>query len=139
MTAIESHIRGVFGSVFGSIYGDGVLRRVTLVSNGKGGWTESVSEYPIKCQRDRATEGMREFAQRGSNVARAGMTGRDCKLFVLQAGLPVEPDTDDVIIYAGREWLVSQVNEDPAASHWTMYGVEMRSSAPGGTDTGGTG
>ena len=137
MTLLEDHIKSVFGSVFGAAYGDGTLRKVALVPNGKGGWTESVAEYPIKCQRDRASEGMRESAQRGSNTSRAGHTGRDCKLFVLQQGVPVEPDTDDIILYQGRTWAVSQVSEDPAASHWTMYGVEMRAQMPvDNTDTG---
>ena len=82
---------------------------------------------------------MRESAQRGSNTSRAGQTGRDCKLFVLQAGVAVTPDTDDLVIYQGRTWLVSQVNEDPAGSYWSMYGVEMRTlPAGGGTDTGNT-
>ncbi len=140
MTALDSYIRGVFGQAFGSIYGAGTLVKVAMVSDGKGGWTETRTEYPVKCQRDRATEGMKETAQRGSSTNRAGYTGRDCKLFVLQAGVTVVPDTDDVVIFQGRSWAVSQVSEDPAASHWTMYGVEVRTALPGGGtgDTGGT-
>lgn len=116
MIVDDGTIRAIFGSVFGAVYGDGTLRKVTFTDDGTGSLSETVVDHPVKCHIDRATEDMRD-----QEAAR--YTGLAVKIFILQEGVAVVPDTDDRLLYRGKVWAISQVSEDPAASHWTARGV----------------
>ncbi len=118
MIVDDGALRAVLGGVFGALYGSGTLTRVTLVDDAKGGWTESTTDHTVKVQVDRATEDMRSAAD-------AGYAGRDAKIIVLQQGVAVVPTTDDRLTYRGLTWRLSQVQSDPAQSHWIAYGVQQ--------------
>lgn len=120
-------IRELFGEVFGELYLDGVLHKVVLADDGAGSLTETVTEYPIKGQVDAADEVMRRTE---------GYTANDCRLIVLQAGVPVEVTTDDRITLGGRLWDVhGPVRRDPAESQWIIHGQQNDAAQP---DTGAT-
>jgi hypothetical protein len=108
-------IQSLFGSVLSSIYGDGTLIRVVLVSDGQGGWTESPTEQPIKVQVDACTEAMRQ---------QAGYTDNDVRLLILQFGVTGGDITsDDVVVARGKRWRCYGITQDPAASYWEARAV----------------
>ena len=114
----DGAIRAMMAHVFGGLYGSGTLTRVTLVDDGEGGWTETTADHTVKVQVDRATEAMRATAD-------AQYAGRDAKIIILQQGVAVVPTTDDRLVYRGITWRLSQIQSDPAQSHWTAYGVQQ--------------
>lgn len=130
MSLLEGGIRTLFGRAFSRLFLDGTLHKVQLVDDGVGGMTEAVIDYPIKVQVDRADEVMRETP---------GYTATDCKLIVLQDGVPVLIDTADRITARGSLWSVMGfVRRDPADSQWIVHGVHNKVLPPSSpTDTGG--
>lgn len=110
---LDGGLQGVFGAVFGAIYLDGSLIRVTLTDDGEGGWSESSVAYPVKGQVDAVTERMRQSA---------GYTDGDMRIIVLQSGIGIDPVTDDKAVLGGRVWSLADTEADPANTHWVMRG-----------------
>lgn len=110
-------ISEMMADAFDGIFGEGVLRKISLVDVGGGSLEEISVEYPIRIQIDACTEAMRMAA---------GYTGRDASLIILRSGVEIEELTsDDKIITAdGREWRIYEVGTDPARSHWIGRGVQ---------------
>lgn len=118
MGLLDGDIAALFGSVFGGLYLDGTLTKVTLVDDGVGGYTTTTATHAIKGQTDSLDEEM---------IAAAGVASNAVKLIVLQSGVPVTLTTDDRVTLGGKEWLISgPVNQDPARSHWVAMGIERR-------------
>jgi len=110
---LDGGLQGVFGAVFGAIYLDGSLIRVTLTDDGEGGWSESSVAHPVKGQVDAVTERMRQSA---------GYTDGDMRIILLQSGIGIDPVTDDKAVLGGRVWSLADTESDPANTHWVMRG-----------------
>lgn len=114
-------ISDIFGSVLGSIYGDGQLIRVSMVEGPNYSQVEQLDDpVSIKVQVDRADEAMR---------ATPGYTETDVKLIILQSGVSGRmPNSDDIVVAQGQRWKLGGVRQDPARSHWVARGIRQVSS-----------
>ena len=114
MSLLEGDLQDIFGAVFGSVYSDGTLNKVTRADNGKGGGAVSAVPIAIKGQIDAVTEAMRQAP---------GYTADDVRLIVLQDGVDESPTSDDTINLGGTKWSISNVVSDAAQTHWVMRGT----------------
>lgn len=110
---LNGGLQAVFGAAFGAVYLPGYLLRTTLADDGEGGYAVSHAVHSIKGQVDQASERMR----RGD-----GYTDGDMRVIVLQSGVTVEPNTDDLTVLGGKVWVLSGIQADPAITHWEMTG-----------------
>lgn len=113
MGLLDGGMQGIFGAAFGAVYPSGYLLRTTLTDDGEGGYTTSHAVHAIKGQVDQASERMRRAE---------GYTDGDMRVIVLQSGVAVEPNTDDLAILGGKVWALSGIQADPAVTHWEMTG-----------------
>lgn len=113
------YIKDMFGSVFSDIYASGQLIRVTQDRLPGGGFKlVEATPVPIKVQKDRCTESMRQ-AQ--------GYTSDNVKLLILQSGVPGgKPTTDDIVVVDGERWKIYEIYEDPAQTYWAGRGVRQK-------------
>lgn len=117
-------IQDLFGSVFGDIYGDGELIRVSMVRQPNGSVVPTKGDpISIKVQVDACTETMRQ---------QAGYSDTDVRLIVLQSGITGgDINTDDVIRAKDRNgvlrnWKVAAgVGQDPARAYWEIRGIRQ--------------
>ena len=110
---LNGGLQAVFGAAFGAVYLPGYLLRTTLTDDGEGGYSTSHAVHAIKGQVDQASERMRRAE---------GYTDGDMRVIVLQSGVTVEPNTDDLAILGGKVWALSGIQADPAVTHWEMTG-----------------
>lgn len=110
---LNGGLQGIFGAAFGAVYPSGYLLRTTLTDDGEGGYSTSHAVHSIKGQVDQASERMRRAE---------GYTDGDMRIIVLQSGVTVEPNTDDLAILGGKVWALSGIQADPAITHWEMTG-----------------
>lgn len=110
---LNGGLQAVFGAAFGAVYLPGYLLRTTLTDDGEGSYTTSHAVHAIKGQVDQASERMRRAE---------GYTDGDMRIIVLQSGVTVEPNTDDLAILGGKVWALSGIQADPAITHWEMTG-----------------
>lgn len=113
MGLLDGGMQGIFGAAFGGLYLAGTLIRVTLTDDGEGGYSVSHAVHAIKGQVDQASERMRRAES---------YTDGDMRVIVLQSGVTVEPNTDDLAILGGKVWALSGIQADPAITHWEMTG-----------------
>lgn len=110
---LNGGLQAVFGAAFGAVYLPGYLLRTTLTDDGEGGYSTSHAVHAIKGQVDQASERMRRAD---------GYTDGDMRVIVLQSGVTVEPNTDDLTVLGGKVWVLSGIQADPAITHWEMTG-----------------
>lgn len=115
MSLLDAEIQSLFGSVFGALYLDGTVTRVTLLDDGFGGLTETTVSAPAKIQRDACTENQR---------LEQGYSASDVRLLILQAGIdPI--DTNCRVTVLGVEYQLGPViTQDPARSYFECRGVQ---------------
>lgn len=116
MSLLNDDIKALFGDVFGQIYGDGTLSRVTVINAGGGKNTSTSVDVPVKVQCDACTEAMR---------AEDGYTTSDVRLLILQAGLTTKITSDDLVFVNDRNerYKVASVIQDPAESYFECRGI----------------
>ena len=114
MSLLDAEIQSLFGSVFGALYLDGYIARVTLSDDGFGGLTETSAETPCKVQRDACTENQR---------LEQGYSASDVRLLILQSGIdPI--DTNCRVTVLGVTYQLGPViTQDPARSYYEARGV----------------
>ena len=110
MPALLDGITAVFGAAFAPLYHDGLLKRRTYDTD-DAPLDVSPAGEGIKLQRNACTEAMR---------GEDGYTDKDVRFIVLSAGIAAKPNTDDIIVYGGREWSIRSIDTDPAGSHWII-------------------
>lgn len=120
MGLLDGGLQGIFGAAFGGLYLDGTLQKITYVDDGTGSATEVSTDYEIKGQIDAANQAMRE---------QDGYSAGDMRIIILQADVPVTPNTDHRVILGGKLWNIANIEADPANTHWVMRGTS-RSPAP---------
>lgn len=111
-------VGGILTSVFGAIYPDGALYRLTRTEQPNGDVTEAWASEDVKVQQDACTEAQRQ---------QEGYSEKDVRLIVLQAidGVAVaEPSEQDVVFSEGSWWALFVVEADAVNSHWSMRGRE---------------
>jgi len=115
MSILDGDIRDLFGSVFSDIWDTAHLVRVSQVSDGRGGGTETPSPpVSVRVQFDDDTD--RESS---------GSVKRFTRVLVLQSGVVSAPDTSSYIMSGSRRLAVRRVDEDPARSYWELDCEEM--------------
>lgn len=115
MSLLEAEIQSLFGQVFGGIYLDGTITRVTLVDDGFGGLTENSATEPCKVQRDACTENQR---------LEQGYSPSDVRLLILQSGVDLI-DTNDRVTVLGIEYALGPIiTQDPARSYFECRGIQ---------------
>lgn len=114
MSLLDAEIQSLFGDVFGAIYLDGTLTRVTLVDDGFGGLTENSATEPIKVQRDACTENQR---------LEQGYSASDVRLLILQSGVDLLDTNCRVTVLGVTYQLGPIISQDPARSYFEARGV----------------
>lgn len=122
MGLLDGDLRALFGAAFGGLYLDGTLHKDTTTFSG-GTVTGGFTDVAVKVSRPTAVS--QKAVQSGGNVA------TDVRMYVLQDGLvgvspEYKPETDDEITVEGQRYLVMGVNEDPAGTHWPIWGRKKR-------------
>lgn len=114
MSLLDAEIQSLFGSVFGAIYLDGTITRVTFADDGFGGLTETAASEPCKVQRDACTENQR---------LEQGYAASDVRLLILQADQDAI-DTNCRVTVLGVEYQLGPViTQDPARSYFEARGI----------------
>ena len=114
MSLLDAEIQSLFGDVFGTIYLDGTITRVTLVDDGFGGLTETTTTTAAKIQRDACTENQR---------LEQGYSASDVRLLILQSGVD-QINTNDRVTVLGVEYQLGPViTQDPARSYYECRGT----------------
>lgn len=109
-------IAALFSDVFGSIYLDCRIRRVTRATDGVGDITETSATKSAKVQVDAVTEAQR---------LEAGYAGSDVRLIILGCGQG-EINSGDVLTVCGTDYKLGPVlTEDPAKSHIVARGIRI--------------
>lgn len=127
MGLLDGGIQSVFGSIFGSFYLPGLLTRVTLAPDGRGGGVAIPIDQNCRVQLDACTEVMRQ---------QPGYTDTDMRILILQAGVdggPVDTDCEVEPLagpYQGRRFKIAWVTQDPAASYWECRGSLFNAADP---------
>lgn len=112
----------VFGKVFGVIFPDGGLRKVTLGDNGKGGYSSSHVDHPVKVLVETCDDEQRQAE---------GYTERDASLIILRYGVQVELNLDDKIWADNQWWLAkSPLRADPVRAAWIVRGTPTVEEVP---------
>lgn len=119
---LDGGVQALFGSVFGALFLSGTLIRPIREEDGEGGWIMAASaQYPVKGQIEQTDEAMRQSG---------GYTDMDAKITLLQAGLPVAPNSDDRIFLAGRTWAIVTIKSDPAGAYWSIEASAIQDGSP---------
>jgi hypothetical protein len=118
MALLDGDIAALFGSVFGVLYGDGLLHNGQSgpVYDNEGNITGygGDDDVPIKVQRDAANWAMRQ---------QDGYSEGDCALIILkEPGDIVITTANEVTDTTGARWKIESANLDAAGSHWLCRG-----------------
>jgi hypothetical protein len=111
---LDGDIAALMGDVMGQFYLDGTLTTVTLVGDGQGGGSTTVSSQSVKVQEDRITEEAR-LAGGYSQLAK--------RFIVLQAGITGPLTGDSELTVGGVTYMLSTPEQDPAKAYWYVVGV----------------
>lgn len=114
MSALDGGIRSLFGTVFGALYLDGTLVRVSNAYATDGTITPTETYQAIKVQQDSVDERTR---------AEGGYAQNEQRFLILQAGVTGSLDGDCKLIFEGVTYMLSSPNQDPARSYWSVRGV----------------
>lgn len=114
MSLLDAEIQSLFGSVFGALYLNGNITRVTFTDDGAGGLTENLETSPCKVQRDVCTEAQR---------LEEGYSATDVRLLILQDGQDPIDTNCRVMVLERMYQLGPIINQDPARSYWECRGV----------------
>lgn len=114
MGMLDGGIRSVFGAAFGALYLPGTLVRRAFVPDGEGGGTETVTSQPCRVQQDTVSEKTR---------AAAGYAQNEMRFLILQAGVTGPIEVADELIFEGETFMLSNPEQDPARSYWSVRGV----------------
>jgi hypothetical protein len=109
---LDGGLARIFYGAFSGIFLDATLHRATLVENGKGGYTQTFTDEPVKASIDKATQAMRDSP---------GYVDTDQRIIVLAYGLD-EIDTDCEITVKGKRWGIASVGTDPATAGYELHG-----------------
>jgi hypothetical protein len=115
MSLLDGGIAAAFAGIFGGIYLDGSLYRLTeAADDGMGGGADSgfAPAEPVKVQIDQAS-----FAMRSSE----GYVEGDVRILMLAHGVAA-PDTDCEIAAGGTRYMIETVGTDPAGSYFELRG-----------------
>lgn len=107
MSILDS-LPATIGSAFSSLFRDATLSRVsTRVSDGRGGWTETIVSDACKALVTDYTDWQRQAA---------GIPASERRIIVLASTLEsgMKPKTGDEITIQGRAWSIVEVTSDPA-------------------------
>lgn len=105
----------MMAAVFGGVYLDATLHRVTTTSDGQGGGTTDPDDAgtPVKVQLEAATEAMRSAE---------GFTDLDVRILMLAHGVD-RPNTDCAVTLNGTRYSIQPpVGRDPAGCYWDLRG-----------------
>lgn len=115
MSLLNDDIKSLFGDVFGQIYGDGTLTRITVTNAGGGRNTTSTATIAVKVQVDVCTERMR---------GEDGYSADDVRLLILQKGIGQVTANDTVFVNdRNATYKIASVIQDPAESYFECRGV----------------
>lgn len=109
-------ISDLFAGVFGAIYLDASIRKLTPIDNGKGGVTvPNPADTPCKVQIDSVTEAMRQAEN---------YTVTDVALIILNPGFVVDSDCEVTMSAPdGRLFkCAAPITSDPARSYYLARG-----------------
>lgn len=111
-------IAELFGSVFGSLYLDGRIKRMTRTVDGFGDVTEAGTWRPAKIQVDAVTESQR---------LEEGYSATDVRLVILQANQNCVENGATVEICGATYRLGPTIGRDPANSYFDCRGIRVSS------------
>lgn len=107
-------LQETFGKVFGAIFRDGGLRKVTLIDNGKGGYSSSHVDHPVKVLIETCNDEQR-LAE--------GYSDKDASLIILRYGVAVDLNLDDLVYAESKWWAVkAPLVADPVQAAWIVRG-----------------
>jgi hypothetical protein len=111
---LDGDIAALFGSVMGEFYLPATLRKVTLVPDGYGGGTETVTTESVRIQEDHIKEEVR---------AQMGYTQDTKRFFILQSSVSGPVTGDSELVHDGVTYMLQKPEQDPAKSYWSVIGV----------------
>lgn len=114
MGLLDGGIASMMAGVMGQFYLPATLVQVTLVADGEGGGTETVTSQPCRVQEDMVREETR---------AAAGYAQNEKRFLVLQSGITGALTGDCRLTVGGITYSLSQPEQDPAKSYWQVRGV----------------
>lgn len=109
-------ISSLFGEVFGGLYLDARIKRMTRAVDGFGDVTEAGTWRAAKVQVDALTAQQR---------LEEGFAATDVGLLILQANQPCLDPGDIIEICDDQFRLGPVITQDPAASHWRGRGIRV--------------
>lgn len=116
MGLLDGDLAPVIAGAFGWLLLDATLHRRTLVDNGAGGGTVTVSEVPCKAMVETATQTMR---------AADDFSDKDVALMILAHTVP-QPKLDDELTVRGERYhLLAPITMDAAMTHWVARGRRL--------------
>jgi hypothetical protein len=111
---LDGDIAALFGSVMGEFYLPATLRKVTLVTDGYGGGTETVTTESVRIQEDLIKEEVR---------AQMGYTQDTKRFLILQSSVSGPVTGDSELTHDGVTYMLQKPEQDPAKSYWSVIGV----------------
>lgn len=117
MSLLDGEIAELFGDVFGGIYLDGTLIRMTRAEDpaSAGNIIQAPSSQSCKVQRDDCTERQK---------LEQGYSARDVRLLVLAASIDGMVTNGDRIELGDDTWTIGPtVMRDPAGSYFECRGI----------------
>jgi hypothetical protein len=87
---------------------------VTLVPDGYGGGTETVTTESVRIQEDHIKEEVR---------AQMGYTQDTKRFFILQSSVSGPVTGDSELVHDGVTYMLQKPEQDPAKSYWSVIGV----------------
>lgn len=116
VSLLDAEIQSLFGSVFGGIYLDGTIGRVTQIDDGFGGLSQAITSIIVKIQQDACTETQR---------LEAGYSPTDVRLLVLQSNID-GLHAGDLATVLGQQFTIGPVvTQDPARSYFECRGIRI--------------
>lgn len=109
MSLLDGGIRELFADVFGDIYEDATLIKVTRSESSAGVITETTANHAVKAHAP---------ARSAAYRAAAGFADSEIEIIILKAALSVTPNTDDRLTYKSQTYNIMSAFEDGAHSHW---------------------
>lgn len=113
MNLLNGKISRTFAKAFAGIYLPATLHKRTLVDDGEGSLTATVTDYPCRAQVDTCGEKLR---------ASAGYSDTDMAVYILQGTCEVEPTSQDQITTTRGRFNLNNSDVDPAGSYWLFRG-----------------
>lgn len=108
-------LQELFGEVFGDVFPDGTLHKQTLVDDGKGGYSSTQVDHPIKVLVESCSEEQR---------ADPGYTELDVSLIILQYLVAAALTSDDEVTANSLRWKINTpIRQDPVKAAWIARGT----------------